>query len=234
MKRLRGKLTYANVTATVAVFLVLAGGTAFAAKQALLPKNSVGSNQLKPRSVTATKLSGSATGALKGAPGPQGPVGPAGPEGAKGATGPEGALTPLAIDASASRQALWSGTWSFPLHLDGQTTSSGLKGAGAFLLTELAVKAATPFGEPNEICAAHIRIYDNGEYLTSLSAGANYGAPGNPATLSLYRFRAAPFAFGLTDPGASHAITAEYVGTENECAPGSELIGLRIVAQPLG
>jgi hypothetical protein len=46
MKPARSKLTYANVMATVAVFLVLAGGTAFAAGQ-MLPKNSVGARQLR-------------------------------------------------------------------------------------------------------------------------------------------------------------------------------------------
>lgn len=230
MKRPGGKLTYANVISTIALFLVLAGGSAYAA-HTMLPRNSVGTKQLKPRSVTATKLSGSAMAALRGLPGPQGPAGPAG---ARGATGPEGTVAPPIIDASAVRQPLSSGT--YPLHLEGQTFSSGSNSSGAFLLTELVVKAATASGEPSEVCAAHIRIYDNGEYLTSLSAGvgSGSGSPGNPAILTLYRGRAAPFALGLTDPGASHVITAEYLGTENDCAHGAELVGLRIVAQPLG
>jgi hypothetical protein len=42
MKRLRGNLIYANVMATLGAFLVLASGTAFAANQALFPRNSVG------------------------------------------------------------------------------------------------------------------------------------------------------------------------------------------------
>lgn len=63
MKRLRAHLTYANVVATLALFLVLAGGTAFAAKN-LLPKNSVGTKQLKNGAVTGAKLKdGSVTGA---------------------------------------------------------------------------------------------------------------------------------------------------------------------------
>lgn len=63
MSRLRGNLTYANVTATLALFLVLAGGSAIAAKQ-LLPKNSVGTAQLKNGAVTGAKIKdGSVTGA---------------------------------------------------------------------------------------------------------------------------------------------------------------------------
>jgi hypothetical protein len=62
MKRVSSRLTYANVISTLALFLVLAGGTAFAAQQ-MLPKNSVGSKQLKKNSVTAAKIKkGAVTG----------------------------------------------------------------------------------------------------------------------------------------------------------------------------
>lgn len=54
MKRMRGKATYANVISTLALFLVLTGGAAYAATQ--LAKNSVGTKQLKKNSVTAAKI----------------------------------------------------------------------------------------------------------------------------------------------------------------------------------
>lgn len=54
MKQIRSRFTYANVMSSLAVFLVLAGATAFAASQ--LGRNSVGSRQLKPNSVTAAKI----------------------------------------------------------------------------------------------------------------------------------------------------------------------------------
>jgi hypothetical protein len=54
VKQIRERLTYANVMSTIAVFLLLAGATAFAASQ--LAKNSVGSKQLKPNSVTTAKI----------------------------------------------------------------------------------------------------------------------------------------------------------------------------------
>ncbi len=58
---MRPKLTYANVMSTLAVFLVLSGGAAFATTQ--LPKNSVGSKQLKKNAVTtATIKNGAVTG----------------------------------------------------------------------------------------------------------------------------------------------------------------------------
>jgi hypothetical protein len=62
MTRLRNKLTYANVVATLALILVVGGGSAFAARQ--LAKNSVGTRQIKKNAVTAAKIkAGAVTGA---------------------------------------------------------------------------------------------------------------------------------------------------------------------------
>lgn len=62
MSRFRIRLTYANVISTLALFLVLGGGAAYAA--AHLPKNSVGAGQLKNGAVTGAKVKdGSLTGA---------------------------------------------------------------------------------------------------------------------------------------------------------------------------
>jgi hypothetical protein len=49
MPRLRKRLTYANVMSSLAVFLVLGGGAAYAAKK-------IGSNELKGASVTTAKI----------------------------------------------------------------------------------------------------------------------------------------------------------------------------------
>src|ERR1700755_226048 len=88
---LRRHLTYANVAASLALFLAL-GGAAYAATQ--LPKNSVGTNQIRKEAVTAAKIAEKARQQLQGARGPQGPQGPqgkTGKTGAKGATGARGA-----------------------------------------------------------------------------------------------------------------------------------------------
>jgi hypothetical protein len=88
LNRLRGKLTYANVTATLALFLVLAGGTAFAASQ-MLPKNSVGAKQIRKGAVTPAKLAPATAVRLTG---PKGATGPQGPQGQPGVQGPAGAV----------------------------------------------------------------------------------------------------------------------------------------------
>ncbi len=62
MKLVRKRLTYANVVSTLVLFLVIAGGTAFAA--AKLGKNTVGTKQLKNNAVTTAKIkNGAVTGA---------------------------------------------------------------------------------------------------------------------------------------------------------------------------
>jgi hypothetical protein len=62
MKKIRGKITYANVVSTLCLFLLVGGATAFAAAQ--LAKNSVGSKQIKKNAVTAAKIkNGAVTGA---------------------------------------------------------------------------------------------------------------------------------------------------------------------------
>jgi hypothetical protein len=97
----RSKLTYANVIASLALFVAL-GGVSWAA--VTLPANSVGKRQLKRNAVTSAKV---ANGSLKkadfaagqlptgrrGATGPTGPAGgtgPAGPKGERGDTGLKG------------------------------------------------------------------------------------------------------------------------------------------------
>ncbi len=66
MRSLRSRLTYSNVMSTLAVFLVLGGGAAFAAIK--LPKNSVGTKQIKKKAVKTAKLAPKAVKAGKLAP----------------------------------------------------------------------------------------------------------------------------------------------------------------------
>lgn len=54
MKKIRKRITYANVMSSIAVFLVVGGASAFAATH--LGKNSVGTKQLKNNAVTTAKI----------------------------------------------------------------------------------------------------------------------------------------------------------------------------------
>ena len=87
LSRLRARLTYANVTATLALFVAL-GGSSYAALK--LPPNSVGSEQVKPGSLRASDFKASERSRLRGPRGRVGARGPAGPRGAAGARGAAG------------------------------------------------------------------------------------------------------------------------------------------------
>ena len=93
LERLRPRLTYANVIATLALFLALGGGAAFAA--ATLGKNTVGSKQLKRNAVTGAKVK---NGSLRAADFRDGelPRGERGPEGLRGERGTPGTTNVVA------------------------------------------------------------------------------------------------------------------------------------------
>ena len=92
MARIRSSLSYANVIATIALFVALGGG-AYAA--ITLPKNSVGAKQLKKNAVVSSKVKNHSllkrdfkAGQLpRGQQGPQGLQGLQGPKGDQGQAG---------------------------------------------------------------------------------------------------------------------------------------------------
>jgi hypothetical protein len=102
MKVPHPRLTYANVTATLCLFLLLGGG-AYAATE--LPKNSVGTKQLKKGSVTAAKVK---SGSLLASDFKSGqlPAGAPGSPGAPGAPGVTTVLTPNVVTRYGAERAL--------------------------------------------------------------------------------------------------------------------------------
>ena len=92
---MRPRLSYSNVLATLAMFIAL-GGASYAALK--LPKNSVGTKQLKRNAVTSAKVRNGSLEATDFGPGQlpagedgkQGPQGKPGPEGKQGPPGPTG------------------------------------------------------------------------------------------------------------------------------------------------
>jgi hypothetical protein len=86
LRQVRSGLTYANVMATIAVFLALGGG-AYAALS--LPKNSVGSKQIKRNAVNSSKVKNRSLLAADFKAG-QLPAGPQGLQGLQGVQGIQG------------------------------------------------------------------------------------------------------------------------------------------------
>lgn len=116
MRRLRPTFTYANVTASLALFLAL-GGTSYAV--AKLPKNSVSSEQVRDGAIKRIDL---ASDAIQPGPvGARGPRGAGGPAGSPGATGPAGPTGPVGPTGVVGKEA-WQ---TLPLIAPNWTASGG-------------------------------------------------------------------------------------------------------------
>lgn len=144
-KRLRGKLTYANVMVSLLALVVLGSGSAYAAGQ-LLGRGTVGTKQLKRGAVTSAKVRNKSLRAIdfapgqlpggsrgsegkRGADGKRGATGPRGPEGARGPAGPAGPQGPSrAFQAHGSAASVDSASF-------GTTPVSLAVPAGAYVAT---------------------------------------------------------------------------------------------------
>jgi hypothetical protein len=88
-RRMAGKLTYANVVATLALMIAISGGTALAATHLItgkqIAKGTISATNIKKHTLTSTLFKKGVQ--LRGA---RGATGPAGPAGASGAAGPAG------------------------------------------------------------------------------------------------------------------------------------------------
>jgi hypothetical protein len=101
MRHLVGRLSPATVLACFALLVALSG-TSIAAVSVVLPRNSVGTAQLRNNAVISAKVRNFSLRRVdfarnqipSGPAGPAGPTGPAGPAGPTGPAGPQGAPGP--------------------------------------------------------------------------------------------------------------------------------------------
>jgi hypothetical protein len=127
-----------NAIAYLALWLALAGGSAYAATQ--IAANSVGTKQLKPDAVVSSRVKDHSLlaqdfkeGQLPS--GPQGATGPRGAVGAQGAVGPSGAVGPQGAEGPAGRP----GT-------PGEAGPRGPAGSGILLSRTYALRPGTFYG----------------------------------------------------------------------------------------
>jgi hypothetical protein len=207
MKRIREHLTFANGVAVIAIFVAL-GGSAYAATQ--LPRDSVGTQQLKRGAVTPAKLAETTTAALTD-PG--------------GATGAE----PLVVDASGHDFEFGSGESVSNVPLDGPTAWTAGPGQAGLLFGKVVIKAGTSPGphppNPPPACAVHVRVLDNGTEVADVMTVA---LAFEESTLKL-----TPTVIAFRDPGA-HTITVTGTSSPGLCQAGSKIVSLVLGVAPLG
>jgi len=208
MKSVRKRLTYANVMSSIAVFLVVAGGTAFAASQ--LGKESVGTKQLKKEAVSLAKINAAAKNSLKGATGPAGPKGAEGPKGATGAQGARGEKGEKGDTGPSTGPAGGALTGNYPnpsLAANAVTTEKIANAA----ITSGKLGTITTVEETIEVGPGAIGfVILNCGTGTLLSEG--YGWDANVAglyTKDVLRILNAAFARGVNTTGATHKYTLQ-------------------------
>lgn len=171
------RLTYANVTATLALAAAL-GGTSYAAFT--LPRDSVGHQQLKrgavrsrevkDRSLATIDLSPRARRALRGARGSQGSTGPQGP------AGPAAAEYFSVVDAAGERHA-------------GNATSAAHPAAGVYALgfnrsmAGCAISATLGTNDASTTAAGRVTVSVNPDGTAGVQT---YDAAGNPANVPFH------------------------------------------------
>src|SRR5581483_6137183 len=145
VRRMRAKLSYANMTASLSLFIA-PGGTSWAV--ATLPRDSVGPRQLRANAVSSEKVrDGSLTASdlapgiiSTGSRGPRGPEGPSGPQGLPGPAGAQGTPGPSSVTIAPQGSSV-----ILPLNADVPRTVTRLENlqAGAWILA-FSSTATTP------------------------------------------------------------------------------------------
>ena len=204
----RPKLSYANVVATLALFLVLTGGTVYAAsklgkdevkskniakgavKNSDLAKNSVKGKNIKAGSVATSDLAADLLSKLD-------------TEVTAAATGgPAGGLTTVTPN---------------PLPLTGTTTFTPAAGEVTAIVAEAAFTVATT--NIAQDCSPAVRVFVDGE-PTRIFVSPDTEQNSLTPIATTGRDAAGPY--GLVDPGVTRTITATVRG-DADCTPGTQL-----------
>jgi hypothetical protein len=230
MKRFRPRLSYANVVATLALFLALSGGVVWAAskitskqigkgavKNKNLAKNAVKAKNLAKNAVTSAKL---ANGAVT-----NGKLGDGAVNFAKLAAGTN-------VIASATSAGPIAANQDVPVDVPLSAPLSVTPVAGQPITIELEARGTLTQVETSS-CNVAVFPEVNGNPL-AIGELLVLASPDKPVPNSLFPngIPQADIAFpvGLTQPGASQKITLEMIGDKERCTADSKLDQVAIVA----
>jgi hypothetical protein len=204
------RLTYANVIATLALFLALGGGVVWAAGK-------VGAGRIKPNSVSAGKIKRNAVTAAKIRPNavtaPK--IRPGAVDFAKLAAGTNVIATAHGGPVPANNEA------AVAVPLTGTVTFTPTPGSVDFLSIELKGENLAPL-PPSEFCSPIATPVVNGSVFQLSGAGLRVQAfpPTAEDPTGLVPVSAGTAPLGLTSPGVTQTIGVRVNGDE-DCLPGS-------------
>ncbi|HEX2391459.1 MAG TPA: hypothetical protein VHI77_00935 [Solirubrobacterales bacterium] len=221
MRLLRRRLTYANVIATLALFLALTGGVVWAAGKIgskRLKKNAVTTAKIKRSAVTSAKLKNNAvtTPKLKG-------------QAVSTAKLAEGAVNFAKLAPGASVVASASGgpalvnsvNSAIPIPLSG--TAGFTPATGVTDLVNVEARAIDLARSGAEPCAVVVQPLVNGQLLRlgsgflDLTAAPTGGSDFSPVSLA-----SASGPVGLAQPGVPQQISMRVIG-DTDCTAGSQV-----------
>lgn len=209
----RPRLSYANVVATLALFLVLSGGTVYAATQ--LGKNSVKSKHIAKGAVKKQDLGKNAVSSPK-----------VKNKSIKSQDLAAGVFKGLDVDVAGTATASQVSDLTDPnprsVALTGTTSFQVAPGEVGALAAEARWTIAT--NDPMEFCGPAIGLRVNGLETRTFIAPEE-GAQSTTLVTSLGRDADGPF--GLMNPNTPLEVTAELFG-DDDCTPDSRLDGIQI------
>lgn len=239
MNKLRGTLTYANVMATLALFLALSGGVVYAATS--LGKNSVKSKNIAANAVKARNLAKSAvkakalaanavtTAKLKAGAVSDGKMRKGTLTRKSMAAGTLAGVQVIAVENGLVPGLTSEAPGGTPVPLTGTPTFTPKVGKSYELLTELAGTPSDADGPGGSVCSAFVSIQVNGAPISGAGIWAN--ASGQPP-FNLEPIGSSSTAFALQAAGQPQTLSALAFGSPG-CAP-TTIGSLRVVVIELG
>jgi hypothetical protein len=237
--KLRGTLTYANVMATLALFLALSGGVVYAAttlgknsvksknlaanavKTRNLAKNAVKAKTIAPNAVTTAKLK---KGAVSGAK-----VGKGALTRTNLAAGTLAGLQVAEVQAGSVPGVTSEIVGGTPVPLTGTPSFTPAAGKSYELLTELKGTPTDADGPGGEVCQVFVTILVNGVPFSG--AGIFASASGTPP-FNFEPVGSSSTAVGLQQAGQPQTLSALAFGSSG-CSPATTA-SLRAVVVELG
>jgi hypothetical protein len=225
----RRVLSYANVAATLALFLALSGGVVYAAGG--LGKNAVKSKNIAPNAVKAKNIAANAVtgGKIKKEAITPGKIKKASLTRLNLAAGTLAGLQIADAQSTAVPGLATSTETGTPVPLTGTASFTPVAGKSYELLTEMKGTPSDADGAGGESCYTEVAILDNGAPIAYASIFANASAP---APFTVQPLGGSTVPIGQLSAGQAQTLTALSSGSTG-CG-GTTTAALRLVVVELG